>query len=134
MGAGTLEVLSAGSEPSRRRRSVLLVAGVLVALLAGAAWAADLHRQRGESRRLRACVSTLDDASTRERARVSWMAAYVSPALREGTPPATVDGLHAMVAGEAGRAAAALGPARDTCAAVAVRPWHGRQLRARSAA
>ena len=111
-----------------------MVAAALVALVAGPLWYADHQRRGAETGALLACVRAADEASVPARARVSAMADYVRPAFREGTPPETVTGLHVLVAEAAAAAVEAIEPARDRCAAVAVRPWHEGQDAVRTAA
>jgi hypothetical protein len=131
---GTVEVLSAGVERPQRRRSTVLAAGLVVAVTAAGLGYADHARRGAETGRLLACVETADDVSARQRSRVSGMADYIRPALREGTPPATITGLYVLVAETASEAAAAVEPARRDCAAVDVLPWHGGHRRVRAAA
>jgi hypothetical protein len=128
-----VEVLSTGVERAPPRRTPAVVAGLVAALVAGAAGYADHARRAHETERLVACVRAADHVSVRERGRVFGMADYIRPALRRGVPAETITGLHVLVAETAGEAAAAVAPARSGCAAVAVLPWHGGQRRVRAA-
>jgi hypothetical protein len=132
-GMAAVDVLSTGVERPPRRRWPVLAAGLVVALAAGAVGYADHVRRAHETERLVACVRAADDVSGWQRGRVSGMAEYIRPALREGTPPETITGLYVLVAETAGQAAAAAAPARRDCAAVPVLPWHDGQERARVA-
>lgn len=117
-----VEVLD--QRPTAPSRRAWLVVGLLLLGLVGVGLE-DRRAHAAEAARIDACLETAQAARDLADRRVSAMATYVRPALSGAYTYQVREGLAALVARSARRAAPALDDARGACARIDVRPWHG---------
>ena len=101
-----------------------MLALACVLLLAAGGWFVDHRRRVAEFDTLAGCVQRGEAAAVDARARVSFMANYVRPALSSVPTEQAREGLLQLVAGVAAERVPRLEAARAGCAPIGMPPWH----------
>ena len=104
-------------------RSWLVVGGLVVVALA--LGVEDRRAHAAEAVRVQECASAVGQARALADRRVGSMAGYVRPAFNGSYTTETRDGLAGLVGSAARRSRPPLAGARESCARIDVRLWHG---------